>query len=84
MAYEQKDNTGALFRNDKREKETHPHARGDAMIDGVRYEIGAWTKQDRNGNKFQSLSFKRKDERQEQPPQRQEPKQARYGDEDPF
>lgn len=62
MAYEQKPNTGALFRNDKREKDTHAHARGDALIDGVAYYVDAWTNTDRNGNKYQSLKFKRKEQ----------------------
>lgn len=64
MAYEQKDNTGSLFKNERREKDTHAHARGSALIDGVEYWIDAWTNTDRNGNKYQSLKFKRKDEQQ--------------------
>lgn len=60
MAYVQKDNSGTLFRNDRKEKETHPNARGTAMIEGVEYEISAWTKDGAKG-KFQSLSFKRKE-----------------------
>lgn len=63
MAFEQKDNSGALFKNDRREKDTHPHATGTAMIDGVEYWISAWTKDGQKG-RFQSLSFKRKDARQ--------------------
>jgi hypothetical protein len=62
MAYETKDNSGSLFRNDKREKDSHPHATGTAIIDGVAYWVSAWTKEGKNG-KFQSLSFKRKEER---------------------
>lgn len=60
MAFEPKDNTGSLFRNDRREKETHANARGSAMIDGVEYYVDAWTNKDRNGNPYQSLKFKRK------------------------
>jgi hypothetical protein len=60
MAFEQRDNSGALFKNEKREKDTHPHATGTAMIDGVLYYVSAWTKEGKMG-KFQSLSFKRKD-----------------------
>jgi hypothetical protein len=60
MAYEQKPDTGTLFKNDKREKDTHPHAKGTALIDGVEYWISAWTKEGAKG-KFQSLAFKRKD-----------------------
>ncbi len=62
MAYEMKDFSGSLFKNTKREKDTHPNATGSAMIDGVDYWVSAWTKQDKNGNPWQSLSFKRKDE----------------------
>lgn len=68
MAYAPKDNTGTLFRNDRREKDTHPHARGEAMIDGVLYEVAAWTKEGKNG-KFQSLAFKVKVERQSPKPE---------------
>jgi hypothetical protein len=58
MAYEMREGQGSLFKNNKREKDTHPNARGEAMIGGVVYEIAAWTKKDKNGNPWQSLSFK--------------------------
>lgn len=64
MAYEQKDNSGSLFRNEKRDKDTHPHATGTALIDGVEYFVSAWTKEGRKG-KFQSLAFKRKEPKRE-------------------
>lgn len=58
MSYEQKDNSGTLFKNNRREKETHPHAKGKAMIGGVMYWVSAWTKEGKNG-RFQSLAFTR-------------------------
>lgn len=80
MAWEMKDMSGSLFKNDKREKDTHPHARGECMIDGVTYYVSAWTKEGKNG-KFQSLAFKRKDEK----PQRAEPKKDGFiADDDPL
>lgn len=61
MAFEQKELSGSLFKNDKREKDTHPHATGSALIGGVEYWVSAWTKTDKNGNKWQSLAFKPKE-----------------------
>jgi hypothetical protein len=74
MAYEQKDNSGTLFKNDRREKDSHPHAKGSAMIDGVDYWVSAWTKDGAKG-KFQSLSFQRKEpkpQQQSQPARQQQ------------
>lgn len=56
MAYEQRDNSGTLFRNDKKANDSQPNATGKAMIGGVLYYVSAWTK-DGNKGKFQSLSF---------------------------
>ena len=70
MSYEQKDFTGALFKNDKREKDSHPDATGSALIDGVEYWVSAWTKDGKNG-KYQSLAFKPKDKQASRSPERQ-------------
>ena len=78
MAYEQRDNSGTLFKNEKREKETHANARGKAMIGGVMYYVDAWTKEGAKG-KFQSLSFKpveARAETHEDAPRRTETRQA--------
>ena len=66
MSYEQKDNSGTIFRNEKREKDTHPHGTGTALIGGVEYWISAWTKDGAKG-KFQSLAFKPKEAKQAKP-----------------
>ena len=60
MAFEQRELTGSLFKNDKRESDNHPHATGSALIDGVEYWVSAWTKEGAKG-KWQSLAFKRKE-----------------------
>jgi len=62
MSYEQRDNSGTLFKNEKREKDSHPNATGKAMIGGVMYYVSAWTKKGSKGP-FQSLSFKPVEER---------------------
>lgn len=64
MAFEQKPNSGALFKNDKREKDGDPQARGSALIGGVEYWIKAWTNEGAKG-KWQKLAFEPKQERQE-------------------
>lgn len=74
MAYEIRPNSGSLFKNDKKETEQHPNARGSALIGGVEYWVNAWTKKDKNGNPWQSLAFKPKEERQERPAAKQESK----------
>lgn len=60
MAYVLRDGQGSLFKNDKKTSDSHPNARGELMIDGVLYEVAAWTKQGTKGP-FQSLSVKRKE-----------------------
>jgi hypothetical protein len=63
MSYEQKDNSGSLFKNDRKETEKHPDRKGSALIDGVAYWVSGWVKQDKNGNPWMSLSFKPKEAR---------------------
>lgn len=69
--YTPKDNSGSIFKNDRKEKETHPDGKGSALIDGVEYWISSWTKKDRNGNPYRSLSFQRKEQPQTAPAPRQ-------------
>lgn len=65
MAYEIRDLSGSLFKNDKREKDTHPNLTGTVMIGGVEYWASGWTKERANGEKWISLSFKPKEARAE-------------------
>lgn len=60
MAYEMKDNSGSIFKNDRKDKPNHPDRTGTALIDGVEYWISGWIKNGKNGD-FLSLAFKRKD-----------------------
>lgn len=61
MAYEQRDMNGAIFKNTRREKDSHPNLTGTALVDGVEYYVSGWTKARDNGEKWISLSFKKKD-----------------------
>lgn len=44
-----------MFKNNDRQKETHPEYKGDILIGGVEYWLGAWVKEGKNG-KFFSIS----------------------------
>jgi len=60
MAFEPKNLMGALFKHDKEGNEARPDYKGDCMINGVEYQIGAWLKVSAKGNKFMSLKFEAK------------------------
>lgn len=61
MSYEQKNMSGSLFRNTRKEKDTHPDYAGSCVIEGRHYWINAWTKE-ANGKKFFSFAFKPKEQ----------------------
>ena len=48
---------GALFKNDKQEKPSHPDYRGDCTIHGRKYWMSAWIKEGTKG-KYMSLAFR--------------------------
>ena len=54
--YQQKDNSGALFRN-KKESDSHPDYKGSAMIDGTEYWFSAWINESKTGTKYMKTSF---------------------------
>lgn len=56
MAFEQKDNSGAIFKNKNPKNEKSPPLSGKAMIAGVEYWVSAWSKTDKNGEKWISFA----------------------------
>ena len=66
MQYENT-NSGALFKNGRKETDRHPDYRGDANINGKDVWVAAWIKESKNGKKFMSLSFTEKDEQKQKP-----------------
>jgi hypothetical protein len=57
MAFEQKDNSGAIFKNKNPKSDKSPPLTGNALIGGVDYWVSAWTKTDKNGEKWISFAL---------------------------
>jgi len=55
--------TGALFKNDRKEKPSHPDYRGDCEIHGKPFWVSSWIKvSEKTGQKYMSLAFRPKEE----------------------
>jgi hypothetical protein len=60
MSFEHKDNSGALFKNDRKTSDTHADYTGDGVIDGVSMWINAWINDKKGGGKYMKLTFRPK------------------------
>jgi hypothetical protein len=62
MAFEQKDNSGALFRNDDKDPNDDKDRdySGSLNVDGTDYWISGYVRTSKSGRKFLSLSVKSK------------------------
>lgn len=61
MAYEQRDNSGSLFRNDKQGHDSWPDYKGTVRVAGIDYWLSGWLKTSQSGKKYMSLATKPKD-----------------------
>jgi len=63
MAYEQRDNSGAMFVNERKTTASHPDRNGSCMVNGVEYWVSGWVKEPKTAGKqkWLSLSFTPKD-----------------------
>lgn len=70
---------GVLFKNDRKEKDTHPDYKGSCEINGEEMWMSAWLKNGKNGT-FMSFSFTPK----EQPKKQSAPVPTEDFDDIPF
>lgn len=56
MAYEMKPDTGSLFENDKKDRDSQPDMKGKAKVRGKDVWVAGWWNESRNGP-FLSLKF---------------------------
>ena len=58
MAYENNNNSGSLFKNDRKQNDRQPDYTGNAIVNGKTMRISAWVRTSRDGSrKFMSLAF---------------------------
>ena len=58
---EQRDNSGVLFKNDKKESGNQPDYKGNITVNGQSYWLSAWIKEGKSG-KFMGLAVSPKEE----------------------
>lgn len=76
MAYQPKAGQMSLFKNDRKEKDSHPDYKGDGMdLEGNPVWISAWVKEGSRG-KFFSISIQPKEQKPAAPAPRQAARSA--------
>jgi hypothetical protein len=71
MAYEKKDGQGSLFKNKRKETESHPDYTGSIMLSGVEHWLSAWINEGKDG-KYMKLAVGKPKEQRSAP--REEPR----------
>jgi hypothetical protein len=66
-------NKGSLFKNDKKEADTHADYKGQINVNGQEFWINAWINTSKQGTKFMSLSVSPKDRQVSEPTRRNTP-----------
>ena len=66
---DKKDNSGVLFKNDKKETGNHPDYKGNITVGGKDYWLSAWVKEGKSG-KFMGLAVSPKEEYKPKPSER--------------
>lgn len=60
--YVQKDNSGSLFKNDRKENDLQPSMKGSAKVNGQEFWVSAWTNTSQKGDKYISFKLEPKEE----------------------
>ncbi len=71
MSFEQKHNTGAIFKNEDKKTDKHPDSTGQALIGGVEYWVSAWWNAEVGKKAHFKLSFTPKEQQAAQDAQDQ-------------
>lgn len=66
--YQQKDGSGALFKNTKKVKDTHPDYHGSFTLNGKKYNVAGWIKKSKAGDGYLSLAVSDWKEREPKQP----------------
>jgi hypothetical protein len=66
MDENQRNNSGVLFKSDRKEKPNHPDYRGSIVVNGDNYWISGWIKEGKNG-KFMGLAVTKKEDQSQAP-----------------
>lgn len=82
MAYETKDNSGRLFKNEEKKNERGPDYSGTCLINGEEMFMDAWIKTAESGRKWMSFSFKPKQQKPAAKPQKPVGKSLADSDDD--
>ena len=54
-------NSGAIFKNDKKETDSHPDYKGSLNVNGQEFWVSSWINQSKSGTKYMSLKVTAKD-----------------------
>lgn len=60
--YVQKNNSGSLFKNDRKENDLQPSMKGSAKVNGQEFWVSAWTNTSQKGDKYISFRLEPKEE----------------------
>lgn len=71
-------NRGSIWKNDKKEKDTHPDFTGSLNVNGVEYWVSAWKRKPDQSDKAPALSFSIKPKEAGQPQKAAPSKPAAY------